>query len=80
MNFITRLTSLNVATLADRAAKHEAAQFALSATMPLTAIRLGQLCVLGEKMVLAARALAAAERAVFSYVDVQQLDYVLPDC
>lgn len=79
MKFVSRRTKLNLARLQDRAAKREALQFGLGATMPLTAIRLGELCALGEKMITAARALTEAEDSVFNNLGPASLDFVIPD-
>jgi hypothetical protein len=66
MNFVTRLSMLDRATQADRAAKSEALQRGLMATKPLTVVRLQELCALGEKMVAADRALRRAEDCVIN--------------
>lgn len=66
MNFVSRLTKLNFAMLADSAAKHEALNCGLGSSLPLSAAQLKELCALGEKMIATSRALAAAEESVFN--------------
>lgn len=77
MNVASRTARLNVAIARDRAAKQEALQRGMSATRPLTVTRLRELCALGEQMIVAARALADAERSVLNATP-SALDFVLP--
>lgn len=80
MNFLSRLTKLNLAKLEDRAAKQEALHRGMVATKPLSAVRLKELCVLGERMMAASRELAAAEDSFFNDFGRRPLDFVIPDC
>jgi hypothetical protein len=59
-----KLQELTTATAEDEAAKREALQMGLDATLPLSTHRLEQLCNLGERMMQTARRKATAETAV----------------
>jgi hypothetical protein len=74
MNSVSRHTRLNRAALEDRAAKSEALQRGLVATKPLTVVRLGELCALGERMIAADRALRLAGESVAAEGQVRGCD------
>lgn len=80
MNINYHTAQLARAIAEDHAAKIEALQRGLLATTPLTAIRLGELCALGEEMMHAARRRDEAESALHTASDRPQepLDIVLP--
>ena len=62
----TLIGNLKAAIAQDRGAKAEALQRGLDATQPLSLIRLGELCALGDRM---ARTSAARDQAL---VDLRQ--------
>ncbi len=66
MNLVSRCIKLNLLRLQSRAANREALQRGLVATKPLSVTRLSELCKLGEKMIAADRARAAAEDSIFN--------------
>ena len=74
-----RLTDLNAAIAAEFAITAEAMHRGLIATRPLTAVRLGELCALGERMMLAKRRTADAHLAALAWVRREQLDIVVPE-
>ena len=60
MSLVAALIELNLADIEDRAAKSEAMRRGSSATQPLTAARLRELCELGEMMMRTGKRRAAA--------------------
>lgn len=73
-----RLTELNNAIAADILAREEAMRRGLLATKPLTATRLGELCVLGEKMMHAKRRKDEALAAASAWMRREKVDLILP--
>lgn len=73
-----RLDELNSAIDAEHAAKAEAMRKGLSATKPLTVLRLAELCVLGEKMTSARIRKEDAYTAALAWIRREKLDIVLP--
>lgn len=78
MNFVSRITKVNLARQQELAAKQEALQRGMVATKPLNADRLAELCELGERMLAAERARMAAEDSLFANLNVPRVDYELP--
>ena len=74
-----RLNDLNAAIAAEYAAKAEALRMGLLATQPLTAIRLGELCALGEKMIDAKMRKEDAHAAARAWIRRERLDIILPE-
>jgi hypothetical protein len=79
MNADFRLNDLNAAIAAEWDATAEALHKGLIATKPLTAVRLAELCVLGEKMMKAKRRTADAHTAARMWIRRERLDIILPE-
>jgi hypothetical protein len=79
MNADFRLNDLNAAIAAEWEATAEALRKGLIATRPLTAVRLGELCALGEKMMQAKIRTAEAHAAATTWIRRERLDIVLPE-
>lgn len=77
MKLVSPLIKLNLLRLQSLAANQEALQRGLVATKPLSLTRLRELCELGEKMIAADRAQAAAETSACRD-NSRPLDFVLP--
>jgi hypothetical protein len=74
-----RLNDLNAAIAAEYAVTAEAMRRGLIATKPLTAVRLAELCVLGEQMMKAKMRTTDARAAAHAWIRRERLDIVLPD-
>jgi hypothetical protein len=79
MHSAFRLNDLNAAIAAEWAATAEALQRGLIATKPLTAVRIAELCALGEKMMQAKMRTADAHAAAQMWIRRERLDIVLPE-
>jgi hypothetical protein len=79
MNADFRLDDLNAAIAAEWEATAEALRKGLIATRPLTAVRLAELCALGEKMMQAKMRTADAHAAARTWIRRERLDIVLPE-
>jgi hypothetical protein len=79
MHTAFRLTDLNAAIAAEYAIQAEALHRGLVATKPLTAVRLAELCALGEKMMQAKRRTVQAHMAAHAWIRRERLDVILPD-
>jgi hypothetical protein len=74
-----RLNDLNAAIAAEYAVTAEALRRGLIATKPLTAVRLAELCELGEQMMHAKMRTREAHGAAHAWIRRERLDIVLPD-
>ena len=79
MNTAFRLNELNAALAAEYAVTAEALQRGLIATLPLTTVRLGELCALGEKMMKAKMRTADAHAAARAWIRRERLDIIISD-
>jgi hypothetical protein len=79
MHTAFRLSDLNAAIAAEYAIQAEALHRGLVATKPLTAVRLAELCALGEKMIKARIRTKDAHTAAHAWIRRERLDIILPD-
>ena len=79
MHAYTRLDELTDAITDEHAAKAEALLRGLTATKPLTTVRLQELCELGEKMMEAQIRREEAYAAACAWIQRDRLDIILPE-